>query len=621
MLKKSNVMKQFVFLSVFLFNILPVLVFSQNVTFEVNTKTNVEVGEQFRVVFEINADGSGFSGPDFKGFNVVTGPMMSTSSSIQIINGKMDRLFSQTYTYIISARSTGDFVLGSAGITVDGKRYQTEKTNITVRTASGNAAASANTAQQNSTPPEGLSSNDIFLKAVPNKRSAVVGEQVIVTYRIYTRHPLSNLTVTKLSAFPGFWTKNLLDENREIKQTTEMINGVEYIVADIRKVALFPQKTGKLEIDPMELSCLAQVRSQSRRNTPDPFGGFFNDPFFNRNIQSIEKNLVSDRITIQVEPVPVSRKPQSYKGAVGQFAFQSAIDRDQLKAGDAANITYTITGSGNLELIDLPSPSFPADFEVYEPKVSTDVRTSVNGVSGSRKVEYLVIPRFEGNYQIPAIDFVYFDPTKKEYITLKSQAYEMKVEKGDGHNAGDAIVATSQEGIRYLGSDIRHIKTKGANLQKSNHFFFASGAYFLIVIGALLLFAFALWYNNKQNKLRKNQSLVKFKQATKVAKKKLSNAQQFLKTKDQNAFYLEMSQALWGYLSDKFNIPRSELSIENVQTILEAEQAPTELIESFVFTLNNCEYARFAPGDAGKKMEDLYQQGIEVITKSERLIK
>lgn len=614
-------MKQIVFLSLFLFNILPVLVFSQEVTFKVETETHVEVGQQFRVVFVVNADGSGFSGPDFKDFNIVTGPMMSTSSSIQIINGKMDRLFSQTYTYIINARNSGTFTIGSASISVDGVRYQTEKVTVEVGKASGNTSASTNNNRQNTSATNGISSNDIFLKAIADKRNVVAGEQVIVTYRIYTRHPLSNLSVTKLSSFPGFWTKSLLDENRQISQTTEVINGVEYIVADLRKVALFPQKTGRLEIEPMEVSCRAQVRVQSRQNSRDPFESFFNDPFFNRNVQEVEKNLSSDRITIQVEPAPVSRKPQNYHGAVGQFGFQSAIDRDQLKAGNAANITYTITGSGNLELIELPRPSFPADFEVYEPKISTDVRTSVNGVSGSRKVEYLVIPRFEGNYQIPPIAFVYFDPAKKEYITLQAQAYEIKVEKGDSNYAGDAVVATSQEGIRYLGSDIRHIKINDGHLQKSDHFFFASTTYFIVVIAAFLLFVFALWFNIKQNKLRKNQSLVKFKQATKVAKKKLSNAQQFLKSKNQNAFYLEMSQALWGYLSDKFNIPRSELSIENVQVALEAEQAPAELIEAFINTLNNCEYARFAPGDAGKKMEDLYQQGIEVITKSERLIK
>jgi len=617
----GKMMKHIIFLSVFLISVLPLWVFSQEVTFRTNTKTSVETGEQFRVVFEVNAEGGGFSGPDFKGFNILTGPMMSTSSSIQIINGRMDKTFSQTYTYILTAKTEGEFIIEPATVTVDGKRYQSNKVTVKVGPAAVKSNSGNATSNEGNNQSEGISAKDIFLKAIPDKKNMVVGEQAIITYRLYTRLPLSNLSVTKLSSFPGFWTKNLLDTNGDIQQSTQVIDGVEYIVADIRKVALFPQKGGKLTIEPMELSCLAQVRTQSKRAARDPFESFFNDPFFNRNVQNVEKNLVSEQITLQVDPLPVSRRPQAFKGAVGQFGFQSSIDRNTIKAGDAVNLTFSISGTGNLELIELPSPAFPADFEVYEPKISTDIKTSSSGVSGSRKVEYLIIPRFEGTYQIPPLEFVYFDPKKNEFMTLSSQQFEINVEKSDGSGTREAMVTTAQEGIRYLGSDIRHINLNTNSLNKRNSFFFASPLYFIIVFGGLILFGFALWFDKKQNKLRKNQSLVKFKQATKVAKKKLSNAQQFLKSKDQNAFYLEMSQALWGYLSDKFSIPRSELSFDNVQTALEQQQAPTDLVEAFISTLNNCEYARFAPGDASKKMEDLYQQGIEVITKAERLIK
>lgn len=612
--------KQLLILTLLALVFFPEIAFNQDVTFRASTKNTVETGEQFRVVFELNAEGSSFTGPDFKGFNVHTGPMMSTSSSIQIINGRMDKTFSQTYTYIVSVKSEGDFTIEPASVSVEGKKYQSNKLSVKA------VAATANSRQQQSSGnDEGgngtISSKDLFLKAIADKKKAVVGEQIIVTYKLYTRFPLSNLSVNKFSSFPGFWTKNLLSDNNEIQQSTQVIDGVEYIVADIRKVAIFPQKTGTLNIEPMELSCVAQLRTSSRRASRDPFESFFNDPFFNRNIQNVEKTLYSDALNIQVESVPFNQRPADFMGAVGQFGFQSSIDRDKIKTGEAINLVYTVTGSGNLELIDLPSPVFPPDFEVYEPKISTDIKTTSAGISGSRKVEYLIIPRIQGAFTIPAVRFVYYDPKRADYITLSSQPYTISVEKGEGDASRDATVTTSQEGIRYIGSDIRHISLKKNTLQKTDNYFFASGWYFALLFLALALFAAGIWYQGKQDKLRNNQSLVKLKQATKVAKKRLSNAQQYLTKKDQNNFYLEMSQALWGYISDKFTIPRAELSFENVQTALEQRQAPPELIEAFISTLNNCEYARFAPGDAGKKMEELYQQGLDVITKAERSIK
>lgn len=595
----------------------------QNVTFRASTKSLVEVGEQFRVVFEVNAEGSDFSGPDFKGFSVLTGPMVSTSSSIQIVNGKMDRTFSQTYTYIIAASSVGDFTIESAGVTVDGKKYNSNRVTVKVGAASSKPQGSNNNPSSSTQNQSGaLTADDLYIKAIPDKKTVVVGEQVIVTYRIYTRVPVSSLSVTKLSSFPGFWTKNLLSEEEGIKQSTQIINGIEYVIADVRKVALFPQKIGKLSIEPMELECVAQVRTQAgRQQSRDPFESFFNDPFFNRNIQNIPKKLISEPISIEVQALPVTRKPQQFNGAVGQFGFQSVIDRTEINTSEAINISLTITGSGNIELIEVPRPVFPADFEIYEPKISSDIKTGPNGVSGSKKAEYLIIPRYMGNYKIEPIDFVYFDPRKKEYVSLKSQGFEIKVEKGSGDSGRETALTTAQEGIRYLGSDIRHIKLKDKNLKPKESYFFASTAYFVLTIGALLLFAFAYMYTQKQRRLNQNQSLIKNRKATKVARKKLSNAQQYLKNKDQNAFYAEMSQALWGYISDKFTISRSELSFENVQLILKEKDAPEELTEQFIQTLNNCEYARFAPGEVGKKMDDLYNQGIEVITKAERAIK
>lgn len=606
------------------FLLIPSMADGQNVTLKASAKSRVEVGEQFQIVYELNAEGSGFKGPAVSELRILTGPMSSTSSSIQIINGQMTRSFNQSYTYIVVAPQEGTLTIPPATVNVNGKQYASNKLTIEVLAKSAQQSGQGSGTGSQSNPSDGatVSNKDVFLRAIADKRNVVLGEQVIVTYRIYTRVPVSSVNVSKLSSFSGFWMKNLLDENAALQQTTEKINGDEYVVADIRKMALFPQKTGKLLIDPMELECVAQVQGKTeQRRSRDPFESFFNDPFFNRNIQNVQKKLISESLQINVEPLPVSGQSGNFKGAVGQFSLQSSIDKTSMKSNDAVNISYTISGTGNLELFDFPRPVFPPDFELYEPKTSSQIRTNAGGVSGTKKFEYLFIPRVHGNFKIPAIEFVYFDPKKNEYVRLQSQDFELNVEKGTNEESKESVYTTSQEGIRYLGTDINHIKTGNLFITKKGDFFFGSVTYIGLILLSLALFAFAIIVTKKQDKLKANQSLVRYRKATKIARNRLKSAFNLMKQKSQNDFYNEMSQALWGYISDKFMISKADLSIDSVKNKLIEKETPEELVEQFVETLNKCEYARFAPGDAGKKMEELYQLGIEVITKAERLIK
>ncbi len=606
----------------FLIVCLPLTLSAQNTTLTASSRSKVEVGEQFQIVYELNAEGTGFKGPAFNGLRVYTGPMTSTSSSIQIINGQMNRSFNQSYTYVVSAAQVGTLTIPAATVQANGKTITSNSLTIEVVAASSGASTQNSNAQRSGSGGGTVSDKDVYLRAIADKKNVKMGEQIIVTYRIYTRVPVSSVNVNKLSSFSGFWMKNLLDENAPLQQTTERINGEEYVVADIRKVALFPQKTGKLLIDPMELECIAQVQGQAeRRRSRDPFESFFNDPFFNRNIQNVQKQLVSESLQINVEPLPSNNQSAGFKGAVGQFALQSSIDHTQMKSNDAVNITYTISGTGNLELFDFPKPVFPPDFEVYEPKTSSQIRTSSSGISGSRKFEFLFIPRVHGKFTIPAISFVYFDPKRNEYVNLQSDSFELQVEKGTNEEAREAVYSTAQEGIRYLGTDISHIKTGDLKIKPKNSFFFGSASYVLLIIISALGFGFAVFYSRKQDKLNSNQSLVRYRKATRIARNRLKSASNLMKQKSQNEFYNEMSQALWGYIADKFMISRVDLSIENVKNVLEQKETPEDLVAQFIETMDKCEYARFAPGDAGKKMEDLYQSGIEVITKAERLIK
>jgi len=614
-------MKQRLFRAIFILLLMPAGLWAQDISFVASGKTSVGVGEQFRIVYELNADGNRFTGPDFGSLRVITGPMTSSSSSIQIVNGQMARSFVQSYTYIVSAGSEGSFVVSPASVFVDGKKITSNA--ITIKaTASSNqsqAGSQGESSANSNSEKQGVSDKDVFVRAILDKSKVNLGEQVIVTYRLYTKIPISNISVTKLSSFPGFWMKNLMDENTGLQQSRQIINGEEYVTADIRKIALFPQKTGKLYIDPMEMECTAQIRTQTdRKRARDPFESFFNDPFFNRNIVNVDRKLVSGSINIEVSPLPSAGKPQFYSGAVGQFSLQSSIDRTEILANEAITLTYTISGIGNIELIDFPGPAFPSSFEAYEPKVNTQVKVTDQGVSGVRKIEYLLIPRQAGNFTIAPVEFSFFDPKKNQYISLLTQEFSLNVGQSADNNNGRTIISGGQESIRILGSDIRYIKTKSVILNKKNDYFFGSVAYVSIMVILFLSFAFALFWFRKHQKLTQNKSLMRNMQATKVSRKRLVKAQTYLKQNNQNEFYTEISQAIWGYLADKFNIPLSAMSIENVRLTLTSLQIENSLIELLINTLDNCEFARFAPGDPGEKMEELYNQGIEVISKIER---
>jgi hypothetical protein len=602
----------------------PVFVTAQTEpVFKGSSKSEVALGEQFRIVYELNADGSRFNGPDFDGLRVVTGPMTSSSSSIQIINGQMSRTYSQTYTYVVVATREGVIDLKPATVIVDGKRVSSNPIKITAKPASSaTSPPSQQRTPQQQSETSGISDKDLFLRAIVDKPNPLLGEQIIVTYRLYTRVPVSSISVNKLSSFPGFWVKNLLDDGAPLQQSTQIIDGQEYVVADVRKMALFAQRTGKITIEPMELQGVAQVRVQGdRQRSRDPFESFFNDPFFNRNNRNVERVLVSNPVEIEVKALPFAGRPKDFGGAVGQFSLQASIDRNALKTNEALNVAYTIRGTGNIELIEMPRPSFPPDFEVYEPKVSGQANATSSGVNGTRKIEFLAIPRSPGQFTIPAVEFSYFDPLKKEYVALTSEAFIVEVERGPDNVEDLAANLRAREGIRYLGSDIRHIKPETYTLKPLNSFFFFSTLYLALIGLGIVLFAAILFYFRKTAQLQKNQSLMRNRQATKVARRRLKTAHKHMHIKQQNEFYMEMSQALWGYLANKFNIAQADLSFDTVKEALVKTQVPDKLIDEFIEVLNNCEYARFAPGDASEKMDELYNQGIQIISKTERTIK
>ena len=597
-------------------------------TLTVSAKKQVMVGERFQVVFSANADGRNFTAPSFEGFTVVGGPFTSTSSSIQMVNGSVTRTTTNSYTFALQAYKEGTFRVGSASLNVKGTKITSEPFDIKVvpddgshaAPSGGGASSGQSQAQQNTNDPQ-VSGKDLFLRVVPSKKSAYVGEQVVLTYKLYTKVPVSSLSVVKAPSYAGFWTKDISDNTGgTLRQSSEYINGIEYTSAEIQKVVVAPQRAGKLTLDPMVIECIAQIRRENnRQRSMDPFEEFFNDPFFNRNITNVKKELTSNSFVLEVKSLPEANKPASFAGAVGNYNFKSDIDMTELKTNEAFTLTYTVSGTGNIELLQMPEPVFPPDFEVYDPKITTSTDVTANGLSGTKKAEYLVIPRRAGSFTVPAVEFSFFNPSNGAYQTLSSKPYEIQVEKGRDDEGG-GIYASNQEDIKYLGNDIRHIMTGNPHLRPQRSAFFGSSAYYVALLALLLAFILLLILLKNREKMEKDTAATRNRKADKVARGRLKRAAQFLKEKDQDKFYVEMSQALWGYIADKLGIERSKLSMDTVSETMKEKSVPDELTQQFVDTLNSCEFARFAPGSAEEKMDDLYQRGIEVISKAEKVL-
>ena len=362
-------------------------------TLTVSAKKQVFVGERFQVVFESNAEGRNFQAPSFEGFNVVGGPFTSTSSSIQVVNGSISRTTRNSYTFALQAIQEGTYRIGSASLTVSGDKVSSEPFEIKVlpddgsHAYSGGGGSSSNQgqSQQNTNDPQ-VSGKDLFLRCIPSKKSVYVGEQVVLTYKLYTKVPVSSVSLSKVPSYAGFWTKDISDNSGTLKQSSEYVNGIEYTTAEIQKVIIVPQRSGKFTIDPMTMECVAQIRTQRNNSrSMDPFEAFFNDPFFNRNITNVQKELSSQSFSIEAKKLPEDAKPSTFAGAVGNYKFTSSIDKTELSTNEAVTLTLTVSGSGNIELLQMPEPVFPPDFEVYDPKITISTDVNSQGMTGTKK--------------------------------------------------------------------------------------------------------------------------------------------------------------------------------------------------------------------------------------------
>lgn len=587
--------------------------FADKVSFTASAPDAVVVGDQFRLSYTVTTQKvKDFRVPSIKGFDVLMGPSRSQQSSTQIVNGNVTSTSSITFTYILMANTAGEYTIGGASIVADGNQMVSNSVKIKVLPQDQNSNGGQGGSSAHSSSGTSVSDQDLFITATASKTNVFEQEAFVLTYKIYTRESNLQLNNAKLPDFKGFHSQEI-EMTTNARWTPEHYRGRNYYTTVYRQFVLFPQQSGKLYIDPAQFQMTIGKPVQS----DDPFDAFFNG---GSNVIEIKKSIATPKIAINVSPLPAG-KPADFSGGVGEFTVSSSINSKELKTNDAITIKLVISGTGNLKLISNPEIKFPEDFEVYDPKVDNQVRLTREGLTGNRVIEYLAIPRHAGTYKIPGVSFSYFDIRSKSYKTLKTEEYVVNIEKGAG-NADQVITNfTNKEDLKVLGEDIRYIKQNEVTFQPKGSFFYGSMSYWLFyIIPALAFIIFFIIYR-KQAAENANVAKVRTKKANKVATKRMKLAGKLLSENKKDAFYDEVLKALWGYISDKLNIPVSRLSKDNIEEKLRNHGVSEELIKDFLNALNDCEFARFAPGDENQAMDKVYSSSIEVISKMENSIK
>lgn len=590
---------------------------AEKVSFTANAPMLVAAGEAFRVEFKLNAkpDDDTFEAPSFEGFDVIAGPSVYRGSSVQYINGSVTQTHEYTYTYVLMPTQTGTFTIGVAEVLVDDTPYRTSPVKVEVireEEQPGAASGTERPREEASTPRGQVADDDILLRVTLSRSSVYKGEPVLAAIKLYRRITLVGLNDAKFPAFNGFWTQELNAEN--YPQQRETISGKIYESVVLREYLLYPQQAGALTIEPAEVEAVAQVVVQNNRSR-DPFFGNMPD------IYNVNRKVRSPKVTLQVKELPAGA-PASFTGAVGHFTLNDTPPSTQLAANSAATYTLRLSGSGNLRFLQAPKLSLPASFEQYDVKTTEQIKSSAGGATGYRQFEYPFIARAEGEYEIPPVEFTYFDPKKGQYVTLATQPLMLNITPDERGGSSEAriVKGLTKEEVRLLGEDIRFIKSGNPHLKPQGQPLLFSGFYFLWVILILVGFVALFLLLRKQIRDSRNAVLVRGKRASKVAVQRFRAAKRAMQEENRYAFYEEMSRALWGYMSDKFNIPVANLTKENVREELLKRGVNADEAQSFCSIITRCEEAQYAPM-ASARMSDVYKEGVELISHLESIIK
>ncbi len=590
------------------FTLLP----AQDVKFSASAPRVVRAGEQFQLTYSISEKPDEIKLPDLQHFQLLGGPSTGHSSSMQIINGKVTKSSTYTYTYYLRATDEGKYNIEPATITYKRKTYKSNSVPVEVvgQSTRGSSPQQEGDKQESA----GLSDEDLFVRLHLDKRSAFVGEQISAWIKLYTRVQVVNYD----RQFKGPDYTGFLKQDIDIPQLTslqrENVNGEIYNTGILRRVILTPQKPGEITINPFELVVAVQQQVRSRSRSRSLFDEFFDSPF--RNVQVV---LESRPVTINVKSLPVN-KPSGFQGGVGKFRINTEVSSTSVKTNDAITMKITLSGRGNLYLVDKLDIKFPPALEVFDPVVRSDIRNTANGSTGTKTFEYTIIARHPGDFTIAPVSFSYFDIEKQGYITVKSPEYNIHIERGEG-DTGSVITGISKKEYEMLESDIRYIKNGPVKFESRGEYLHGSRLFYLFYMVAVFIFAGIVIFTRTHIKRNADLVRVKNRKANKQAVRRLKKAAGLMKGGKEEQFYEEVVKALWGYLAGKLNIPIADLSRDNASRQLKKRGIEGGISEELFGLLDKCEYARFAPGDKAEFLGDIYRKSIRTITKIEQSLK
>jgi hypothetical protein len=546
--------------------------------------SHTELGrnEPFKVQFVVNANGSNFKAPSFSGFTVEQGPSRYIES--QFINGRGSVKLS--FSYVLRPAQTGTLTIGAARIEVDGEEYSTSPITIKVSEKSPRA--------NDPNDPYSIAARSAFVKISVNKSSVYVGEPLVATDKLYFNTNINQPRLQKDPDFAGFYKTDV--DLKAKSAVTENYNGQSFKTAVIAQKVLIPQKSGTLRPGNIELTIPTLVPTNQR------------NIFGQRVSQTINQTSVDEFPPIRVKELPEAGKPAAFDGAVGQYKFSVEVSRNEINASESVTLKVSLSGAGNIKLIQAPKPEIPNAFELYDPEVKERIQVNGSGMSGSKVYEYLLIPRYGGTYKIPSLSFSYFNPQTERYETISSNEIKVTVTGGAAQPTGDGgIAATETEKVGFIGKDILFIKTDAGGFHKKGDSFLGSPLFYVGTAGSATIFAAMLGYFFLVYNRKKDHNLERSTKASKQARKHLAKAKKELDTDNKDAFYLALTSALWGYFSDKFNIPNSKLSKEVIEQTLQERGLNSETVNSLMMVMNRAEMARFtsaASFDAHKDYED-----------------
>ena len=612
-------MKRILFILCTLY-IVPLSLWADEVVFKAQAPSQVIVGRPFQMTYTVNQRSRDLRAPEFTDFDVLSGPYTSTSSSTSFVNGRRTSSFEQTYTYMLMAKREGTFTIGPATIKVSGEQVQSNGVRITVlpedqqTSAQGSSQSNQNTQSNNQSSQSSASSENLFVRTIVSKTRVHEQEALLLTYKLYYAGvDVAQMTNNiKFPEYTGFLKQDI--EQNEIQTELEHYNGRNYQTAVLHQTVLYPQHSGDITIDPayFEFVLRVQTRQQVRSIFDDFFGTYTN----------VTKGVKAPGATIHVAALP-GGKPAGFSGGVGKFSFTPSISQTEVQANEAVTIKIDISGAGNMKLLKTPAIDWPEGFEPYDPKVTNNFKTTTSGVSGTKSIEYLAIPRSAGEYTIPSIAFSYFDIDEKAYRTLRSPEYTIHVKRGAGSAAGStvsgeegnegAVYYAQKEDIKQLGTDIRYIDTKQPKATGSNRSSVISYQYlWLWYVIPLLIAVVLLIVLRKQIREAADITRMRYKRANKVAQKRLKAASAALKANNKDLFYEEIERAAWTYLSDRLSIPTADLNKENISTILRQKGVSDELVKEVTDVLSTAEFARYAPA-TDHAMDDLFEATTRLI--------